>query len=264
MNYAKAQTELKAKFPTIYHKYSFFGEVRTYKNKLTMVGDDVEYIGVTKKYINHWDVKSDAKGRIVRVCPEKTLMPAFEYKQPLYLYFVDGEPRYYNVQKSLTDFDLIGRKVEYQGIKFGLPKSKPTPVKTVHEIIKYKKEVVARTSISRTIRKQRVHVDEVKPMLRKNISDGEHSCCYCGLSLEQKNYTLDHIIPIVRGGTNEAKNLRPCCEACNAEKGGLMLHSYIQLLCLNQSEMKTGSKEYLLTQTKIINANEIAKSLDKN
>ncbi len=34
------------------------------------------------------------------------------------------------------------------------------------------------------------------------------------------SYTVDHIIPTVRGGTNEAHNLALACITCNASKGG--------------------------------------------
>lgn len=31
--------------------------------------------------------------------------------------------------------------------------------------------------------------------------------------------TIDHIIPKVKGGSDDMDNLRPCCTVCNAEKG---------------------------------------------
>lgn len=41
------------------------------------------------------------------------------------------------------------------------------------------------------------------------------SCVYCG-SLE--NITMDHVIPISRGGTHGIGNLVPCCLSCNTKK----------------------------------------------
>jgi 5-methylcytosine-specific restriction endonuclease McrA len=60
MNYAKAQSDLRDKYtPTapIWHKYSFGGEIRCYRNRLTIIDQAiVVYLGITKNYINHWSV----------------------------------------------------------------------------------------------------------------------------------------------------------------------------------------------------------------
>lgn len=43
-------------------------------------------------------------------------------------------------------------------------------------------------------------------------------CYYCqGLS-PPKELTMDHIIPIARGGRSEKFNLVPCCKTCNTQK----------------------------------------------
>lgn len=45
-----------------------------------------------------------------------------------------------------------------------------------------------------------------------------HSCAYCGrtgLAL-----TMDHVVPLVRGGWHGIGNIVPCCHKCNANKGG--------------------------------------------
>lgn len=35
----------------------------------------------------------------------------------------------------------------------------------------------------------------------------------------EETYTVDHIIPRSKGGTNESKNLAICCNSCNTGKG---------------------------------------------
>lgn len=42
-------------------------------------------------------------------------------------------------------------------------------------------------------------------------------CHYCGTP---NAGTVDHVIPVARGGTNDASNLVPACGPCNYSKGG--------------------------------------------
>ena len=41
-------------------------------------------------------------------------------------------------------------------------------------------------------------------------------------SLPDNAYTVDHIQPISRGGTDSPKNLAPCCNKCNRSKDNLV------------------------------------------
>ena len=47
----------------------------------------------------------------------------------------------------------------------------------------------------------------------------QHKCAICGKPLEYIGMTIDHIVPISRGGANTANNLRCVCEDCNKIKG---------------------------------------------
>ena len=47
-------------------------------------------------------------------------------------------------------------------------------------------------------------------------------CACCGKSLTTKTMTMDHVIPISRGGTNDAKNMVALCYDCNELKGNLL------------------------------------------
>jgi len=44
------------------------------------------------------------------------------------------------------------------------------------------------------------------------------TCWYCGLQVGFKNLTMDHVIPLSRGGRSTKDNLVPCCKACNTKK----------------------------------------------
>lgn len=44
-------------------------------------------------------------------------------------------------------------------------------------------------------------------------------CRWCGKQLSFRESTVDHVIPLARGGTNHVKNLVIACEACNRRRG---------------------------------------------
>jgi 5-methylcytosine-specific restriction endonuclease McrA len=46
------------------------------------------------------------------------------------------------------------------------------------------------------------------------------SCFSCGTN---KNISLDHVIPIARGGNHSIGNLMPLCQPCNSSKGKKLL-----------------------------------------
>ena len=43
-------------------------------------------------------------------------------------------------------------------------------------------------------------------------------CHYCGRKFQPAELTLDHILPLARGGKSTKGNCVPCCKACNNEK----------------------------------------------
>ena len=44
------------------------------------------------------------------------------------------------------------------------------------------------------------------------------SCHYCGKSFSAGDLTMDHIVPLSRGGKSTKGNIVPCCKNCNSEK----------------------------------------------
>ncbi len=47
-------------------------------------------------------------------------------------------------------------------------------------------------------------------------------CHYCQQTFPPKELTMDHIIPLARGGKSEKFNLVSCCKACNTKKKQLL------------------------------------------
>ncbi|WP_448871812.1 HNH endonuclease [Desulfobulbus propionicus] len=43
-------------------------------------------------------------------------------------------------------------------------------------------------------------------------------CWYCGQKVGFHNLTMDHVIPLARGGRSTKDNLVPCCKECNIKK----------------------------------------------
>lgn len=44
------------------------------------------------------------------------------------------------------------------------------------------------------------------------------TCHYCGAQFHPKELTMDHVVPLIRGGYTTKSNVVPCCAACNADK----------------------------------------------
>jgi 5-methylcytosine-specific restriction protein A len=53
---------------------------------------------------------------------------------------------------------------------------------------------------------------------RKVVLAIVHSCHWCGRIAT----TVDHVLPLARGGSNDLDNLVPSCKPCNYRRGGLM------------------------------------------
>ena len=51
-----------------------------------------------------------------------------------------------------------------------------------------------------------------KAQLQKGV------CHYCGKTVGAENLTMDHVIPVARGGKSVRSNCVPCCKECNNQK----------------------------------------------
>lgn len=43
-------------------------------------------------------------------------------------------------------------------------------------------------------------------------------CHYCGKNVGAENLTMDHVVPVARGGKSVRSNCVPCCKECNNNK----------------------------------------------
>jgi 5-methylcytosine-specific restriction endonuclease McrA len=64
--------------------------------------------------------------------------------------------------------------------------------------------------------KQKARVLRQTQWWRNKIAQGR--CAYCQGAFAPDALTMDHIVPISRGGRSTKGNVVPCCTACNATK----------------------------------------------
>lgn len=72
------------------------------------------------------------------------------------------------------------------------------------------------------IKRERAKAKEIKrsPWWKKRRSEGR--CFYCNTSVNPKELTMDHIVPIIRGGRSTKSNIVPACKNCNSKKKYLL------------------------------------------
>ena len=59
----------------------------------------------------------------------------------------------------------------------------------------------------------------IPPAVRKYVFERDRYCCQsCGRTHEQTELTIDHIIPLAKGGSNDISNLQTLCRRCNTRK----------------------------------------------
>lgn len=71
---------------------------------------------------------------------------------------------------------------------------------------------------------------------QKRISKG--ICYYCGRHVDPKELTMDHIVPLIRGGKSTRGNLVAACKDCNNKKKYLLpleWEEYLEGLTLRKS-----------------------------
>uniref|UniRef100_A0A6M3JLV8 Putative homing endonuclease n=1 Tax=viral metagenome TaxID=1070528 RepID=A0A6M3JLV8_9ZZZZ len=62
------------------------------------------------------------------------------------------------------------------------------------------------------------------------LEEYNYRCAYCGCELTSDTITIDHQIPLIRGGTNYIDNLVPSCQSCNSKKGTKTAEEYLAIL----------------------------------
>lgn len=70
-------------------------------------------------------------------------------------------------------------------------------------------------------------------------------CCRCGKSLNiGDGFTVEHVIPISKGGTNEPRNIVALCDKCNSEKGNNIVLPYLYFKYLKDEYLEEVGEMY--------------------
>lgn len=82
-------------------------------------------------------------------------------------------------------------------------------------------------------------------------------CACCGQKLTTKTMTIEHIIPIYRGGTNDMENLTALCPECNKRKNNLIFLPESFYIALTGTPRIRKMEQYTRQWLKSENAREI-------
>ena len=68
------------------------------------------------------------------------------------------------------------------------------------------------------ISREKVKARELRksPWWKNEIARG--FCHYCGKKFKSNELTMDHVVPISKGGKSTKGNIVPCCKECNNKK----------------------------------------------
>lgn len=70
----------------------------------------------------------------------------------------------------------------------------------------------------------RKHVRLSEKQKRAMYDAAPEHCPVCGVSMHywvsRRHPSIDHIVPVAKGGTDDPENLRVICNCCNSGKGG--------------------------------------------
>ena len=86
---------------------------------------------------------------------------------------------------------------------------------------------------------------------RRLLAETGGCCMYCGKNLSVAEATIDHIIPLSRGGYTEDENLTVCCYECNQNKETLYVKDFIALMNHHKQRAFYNRTETLFRQGKI-------------
>lgn len=72
------------------------------------------------------------------------------------------------------------------------------------------------------------YVAAKQAMRRVALRDCGQRCVYCAARLDQRNATLDHVVPLARGGAHDPGNVVTACGPCNRLKCDMLPFDFFE------------------------------------
>lgn len=72
------------------------------------------------------------------------------------------------------------------------------------------------------IKKEKLKAQELRKTQWWKRKRAEGACYFCGKKVPAKELTMEHVVPIIRGGTTSKGNVVPACKECNSKKKYLL------------------------------------------
>jgi 5-methylcytosine-specific restriction endonuclease McrA len=70
----------------------------------------------------------------------------------------------------------------------------------------------------KTVRREREKARALRKSNWWKARLAEGRCHYCGRIFKPEELTMDHVVPVARGGRSSKGNVVPCCKPCNSRK----------------------------------------------
>lgn len=106
---------------------------------------------------------------------------------------------------------------------------------------------------------------------RRSFTSGERllvynknkgKCAICGNFVPFDNFTVDHIIPLAKGGTNEIANLQCACDMCNRIKQDILPEDLMdKLIQIILYQMRISFDDSVWKKINILKKREMKKNL---
>jgi 5-methylcytosine-specific restriction endonuclease McrA len=84
--------------------------------------------------------------------------------------------------------------------------------------------------VKRIKRKYRLRIcqcEDLKDIINSIKTSDGIECYWCGIITKGDDITVDHYVPINKGGTHTWDNIVPACRKCNSSKGDKLPMDYI-------------------------------------
>lgn len=83
---------------------------------------------------------------------------------------------------------------------------------------------------AKAIRKEKQKAREIRKSQWWKNRRAINICHYCETPTPARQLTMDHVVPLARGGRSVKSNLVPCCKSCNKQKKNLLPIEWVEFL----------------------------------